>query len=98
MSPPTLPALHARVSEVHGWIDKIVCELSAEPPEDFDCPSPVEESLDPEATCDTTASQNAIPEGCILGRCDGWDSTNKFTNSDKFAVSVFHANVIPTTE
>jgi hypothetical protein len=61
---PTLPALYARVSEVHGWIDKIVCELSAEPPEDFGCPSPVEKSLDLEGGCDTSASQNVIVEGC----------------------------------
>jgi Trypsin len=36
---PDLPALYARVSHVHDWIRDMVCELSVDPPDDFDCPS-----------------------------------------------------------
>jgi secreted trypsin-like serine protease len=36
-SHPTLPSLNVRLSYVHEWIDDIVCELSNDPPEDFNC-------------------------------------------------------------
>mmetsp|Transcript_35249 Transcript_35249/g.85300 ORF Transcript_35249/g.85300 Transcript_35249/m.85300 type:complete len:801 (+) Transcript_35249:513-2915(+) len=35
---PNLPALYARVSHVQDWIRDLVCELSVNPPEDFNCP------------------------------------------------------------
>lgn len=34
---PTLPGLNVRISHVHAWIDRQVCELSSAPPTDFDC-------------------------------------------------------------
>lgn len=34
---PIYPAVNARVSAVHDWIDQIVCEYSSDPPEDYAC-------------------------------------------------------------
>lgn len=34
---PTLPSLNVRLSHVHKWIDEAVCEMSTNPPEDFNC-------------------------------------------------------------
>jgi secreted trypsin-like serine protease len=36
---PVYPAVNARVSAVHTWIDQLVCQHSINPPEDFDCSS-----------------------------------------------------------
>jgi secreted trypsin-like serine protease len=36
---PVYPAVNARVSAVHDWIDKIVCRYSKYIPKDFDCSS-----------------------------------------------------------
>mmetsp|Transcript_27185 Transcript_27185/g.74519 ORF Transcript_27185/g.74519 Transcript_27185/m.74519 type:complete len:665 (+) Transcript_27185:71-2065(+) len=51
---PTLPAIYARVSEVHGWIREKVCELSAAPPAEFDCPVP-DPPLITSAPCDDSS-------------------------------------------
>ncbi len=34
---PIYPAVNARVSAVHGWIDEMVCQYSTNPPADFAC-------------------------------------------------------------
>ena len=37
---PDFPGLYSRVSDQIGWIDEVVCELSADPPPDFGCARP----------------------------------------------------------
>jgi trypsin len=34
---PIYPAVNARVSAIHEWIDSVVCQYSADPPADFAC-------------------------------------------------------------
>jgi hypothetical protein len=34
---PILPAIYARISEVHDWIEEQVCQLSENPPDNFHC-------------------------------------------------------------
>jgi hypothetical protein len=36
---PTLPAMYARVSEVHEWIRELVCDMSEHPPAYLECSS-----------------------------------------------------------
>lgn len=34
---PDFPGLYSRVSDQIGWIDEVVCEMSDDPPKDFEC-------------------------------------------------------------
>ena len=34
---PDFPGLYSRISDQIGWIDEVVCEMSDDPPKDFEC-------------------------------------------------------------
>ena len=44
---PDFPGLYSRISDQIGWIDEVVCELSDDPPPEFECVRPEEETDSP---------------------------------------------------
>lgn len=66
---PSLPALYARVSHVQQWIRDKVCELSADPPADFDCPVVAAEPQDTLVEDEIVFGNNATPcDNLPIGR------------------------------
>ena len=56
---PDFPGLYSRVSDQIGWIDEVVCELSADPPPEFGCARPTSRPT----TARPTLRPSAAPVG-----------------------------------
>ena len=67
---PILPAIYARVSEVYDWIEEQVCQLSENPPDNFNCTSWTKNTL--------SQQQNPVPSDPF--RCDEYPAGRETLN------------------
>ena len=59
---PDFPGLYSRISDQIGWIDEVVCELSDDPPQEFECVRTEEEEIETDSpTQRPTESPTARP-------------------------------------